>query len=835
MEANGTRAGVGRDEEGTARLADRLAQARRAGSGIGEGWSALARLLGAHPDPRHPGLAAIAIWTPGLVERGVPEGDVFIEVLEPRGELSLTVARQSVRFRRTLVPASRLDDVTYVAVRGMTAGTRGTIGTFYALVWRDAEGRETRGFDPLAASVPFGVLAPAELYDIDAMLADRKDAAHFKALAGEARTDGPPRVPPPSNILQVHVPTATGGGTLASLTRWIEALGERVGRGEALRPADRLLAGYDAVQLLPVEPTTVYEAGPAFWTQGTSDEHGTPDGDGTPDEGVAADGGGASGEDGIVEVDLRRPDTTNWGYDVVIAGSAAVNPVLLESGRPDELVDLAAALHRFPGGPIRLVLDVVFGHADNQALGVLDHHFLAGPNMYGQNLAFRNPGARAIMLEMQRRKVNFGADGVRVDGAQDFKWWDATARVMRHDDDYLREMFDVPQEAAGVDYRPWFVFEDGRPWPEEDWELASTYRAVTELLDDPDVFQWGPLTFAHNTPFLYTFWLSKLWRIRQIMDRGASWISGCSNHDTLRRGTQVDPELNVNTRLGATLMEILDKAYDNPAVQMFTYAACPGVPMDFLNASARASWGFVRNQDDRYGVKVVAEEAISLKWQVDAPTYDRAQNFRRLKAMGFATRDELRRMLELWPALVKVTGYDLDAMARLLRAVEPALAGPPIDVPALKAIARAWMDDMHDFVNVTHSLDALGDEQTGFNLALRELRRTRPWLRGNLRDDERFDYRRPVDGSVVFECLRRGPPALGDEDGNGREDGNGGGEELLVLTHMEGAPASVALPDGQWSVLLATPGLERGGIDPASGRVDLIDSTGIVLRRAVRT
>jgi hypothetical protein len=46
-------------------------------------------------------------------------------------------------------------------------------------------------------------------------------------------------------------------------------------------------------------------------------------------------------------------------------------------------------------------------------------------------------------------------------------------------------------------------------------------------------------------------------------------------------------------------MEILDKAYDNPAVSMLTYVALPGVPMDFLNATARASWGFIRNQDDR--------------------------------------------------------------------------------------------------------------------------------------------------------------------------------------------------------------------------------------------
>ena len=140
--------------------------------------------------------------------------------------------------------------------------------------------------------------------------------------------------------------------------------------------------------------------------------------------------------------------------------------------------------------------------------------------------------------------------------------------------------------------------------------MSSTYRAVIENQRDDDVFQWGPLTFAHNTPFLYTFWLTKFWRIEEILRHGGNWISGCANHDTLRRGTQINPKLNINTRLGDTRMEILDKAYDHPAAQMLTYAAFPGVPMDFLNAMARASWGFIRNQDDRYGVKIVAEEAV---------------------------------------------------------------------------------------------------------------------------------------------------------------------------------------------------------------------------------
>ena len=785
--AAGRGGAVRRDGAATEAFARRIGDARGGdGAGLHEGWRRAVRLLGAHPRGE---VTEIAVWTPSLVERGVPAGDVFVEVLEPEGTLDLGVSRQSVRFRRTLVPTVRVDDITCAAVRGMRAGTREVVGTHYALAWRDAEGAEHRVLDPMAASLPHGAFAPAELYDTEAMLAARGDAGWFEAQYADA-----PRAAPPVSILQVHVPTATLGGTLASLTRYVRALAERVGRDETLTPADRLWLGYDSVQLLPVEPTTVYEAGPPFWSEGSAD------GD-------------------TLTVDLRRPDTTNWGYDVVIAGSAAVNPCLLESGRPDELVDLAAALHTFPGSPKKLVFDVVFGHADNQALGALDHHFLAGPNMYGQNMAYRNPGVRAHMLEMQRRKVDFGADGVRVDGAQDFKWWDATARVMRHDDEYLTQMYETPQRAGGTHYLPWFVFEDGRPWPEEDWELASTYRAVTDHFGDPDVFQWGPLTFAHNTPFLYTFWLSKLWRIRQIMDGGASWISGCSNHDTLRRGTQVNPELNVNTRLGDTLMEVLDKAYDNPAVQMFTYAACPGVPMDFLNASARASWGFVRNQDDRWGVKVVAEEAISLEWQVDEPTFERPLNFQRLKAMGFDTLGKLQRFMGVLPSLVEVTGYDMEAMARLIAATEPPLEGDVHSVADLKAVARAWMDDMHDFTNVAHSLEHLGDAQTAFDLSLREFRRARPWLRRNLGEGESFDYRRPVDGSVVFETHRHGPD----------------GERLLVLTHMEGAPTTLGPlrdPVGtgdRWDVALATPGLSA--VDP-DGPLTLADSTGVVLRRS---
>lgn len=752
---------------------------------------AIARRLGAQKVGDR---VEFGFWTPELLDHRVPDGDIFLEILAPSEDIDLTRAHQTVTFERTYVPAMRYEAHTFASVAGLKAGTRETIGDFYALAWRDAAGDWHRILDPLAASLPFGVMAPAEIYDLDAMQAARADLAYYSGLSGNA----PHSFRPPANILQIHVPTATAGGTLASLARHFERLSERLRADLPPEDGDALYLGYDAVQLLPVEPTTVYEKGPDFWRESESG-------------------------DTSVSVELTRPDTTNWGYDVVISGMGAVNPVLLETGRPDELVDLAATLHNFPGKPKMLIFDVVFGHSDNQGLDALNAHFFAGPNMYGQNLEYKNPAVRAILLEMQRRKVNFGADGVRVDGAQDFKWWDTHGQALRHDDDYLRQMTEVDQQIAGVPFRPWFIFEDGRPWPQEDWELSSSYRAVIEQLGDEDIFQWGPLTFAHNTPFIYGFWLSKYWRIREMATHGANWISGTANHDTLRRGTQVNPKLNINTRLGKTRMEILDTAYDNPAVSMLTYAALPGVPMDFLNAAARASWGFIRNQDDRYGVKVVAEEAISLKWQIDEYSYSIPSSFRRLKEIGFETREELVRFFEVLPALVEVTEYDLDKIADLLNAVEPKLSGPEHFTPqALKVIARAWMDDMHEYCNVVHSLPLLDPRQTGFMLALRSFRRDNRWLRGNLDTNDTFDYLRPVDGRTVFVCLRHAPD----------------GGQVFTVTHMEGGetsefdPLTLPVPGIQglgWRLALKTPSI---GDDYVGGPIVLHDSAGLVYERA---
>jgi hypothetical protein len=96
-------------------------------------------------------------------------------------------------------------------------------------------------------------------------------------------------------------------------------------------------------------------------------------------------------------VSLKRPDTTNWGYDVVISGMGTVNPVLLEPGARMSWSIWLPRCTPFPSKPKMLIFDVVFGHSDNQGLDALNRHFFAGPNMYGQNLDYQNPAVRAIL------------------------------------------------------------------------------------------------------------------------------------------------------------------------------------------------------------------------------------------------------------------------------------------------------------------------------------------------------------------------------------------------------------------------------------------------------
>ncbi|MEQ8957019.1 MAG: glucosylglycerol hydrolase, partial [Coleofasciculus sp. C2-GNP5-27] len=307
--------------------------------------------------------------------------------------------------------------------------------------------------------------------------------------------------------MQLHLGTASKEGTVEGLTRVYRQIASKLAGNLPLTPAEENYVGYDAIQLLPIEPTIEYR-----------DEY-------SPESEffvcIAED------EDDL-QIKLKKPNTQDWGYDVPILGSSATNAAVLSSLRPDELVDFIATLHNFPTGPIQIIYDLVYGHADNQSELLLHRQFLKGPNMYGQDLNHQLPTVRAMFLEMQRRKINTGADGVRIDGGQDFRFFNPLSGLVEYDDAYLLAMSDVVQDIDGHQRLLFTIFEDGRPWPAEGWEEISTYRELINL--KPESFQWGPLIFAHNTPALEKFWDRKWRRVCEVIFEGDHWITGCGNH-----------------------------------------------------------------------------------------------------------------------------------------------------------------------------------------------------------------------------------------------------------------------------------------------------------------
>ena len=761
----------------------------------------LAQHLGAH---LHSDYSEFGFWIPDvaadIAAGNVAAEDVYLELLTPLEPITAFSAPQRLTFRRERLPMQLQGEFAWLAIAGLHAGCRDSFGCFYQLRYRDSQGQWHSIFDPLAYSLPFGAFAPAELYDIDRMDHERQDRDYFRRItASEAGA----RLGKPCNILQLHVPTATVVGTLAGLSGLYGEIARKIRDSEALTPTEQNYVGYDAVQLMPVEPVIEYEGSKTFWQQEQGDH-----------------------ETHEVVVRLHKPDMHNWGYDVLIAGSSAINPVLLESGRPDELADFAALLHNFPGKPMQLIFDVVYGHADNQGLALLNSRYFSGPNMYGQDLNYKHPMVRAILLEMQRRKVNFGADGVRIDGAQDFKVWDPERQVLEYDDAYLESMSAVLQRVADVDYYPWMIFEDGRPWPREDWETASTYRAVIDK--QPHCFQWGPLTFAHNTPCLQGFWSSKWWRIEEIVRIGSHWINGCANHDTLRRGYQISPEQAINPRQGNNLFEILRRSYDHPAASLLTYGFFPGVPMEFIHATMHAPWAFIRNTDLRYSVKVVAEEAGFFDWQVDSHHYQQEGVFARLKELGFADVQQVRNFMKaLQQAVSQNPDDDPDSLEATISSLASTLeseelhAPVALDIGSLRHFARVLMEDLHHYCNAMRFAQELNPAQTAFNLQLRNFRRQHSWLSQNLQDNESLERQVDEAGNTLFYGLRVSPD---------------GTEQVLFVANMEGDSIHVTptqlpiekLEPEDWQLAVASPGVHFHGADQS---VELHDAEGILLYR----
>jgi len=722
--------------------------------------------------------ARFLFWNPDFKEASLTVLELFV----PNLYLNFDKPEQHASFRYYSFPIQTEGEFAAAVVKGVQTGSKDHFGTLYQVKNRYPSGREEIIRDPMAVSMPYGIHAPSEIYDISRALAKRTDQAYFNNLEKDLKPEEEYRIANPVNMLEIHVQTATKTGTLHSLTQRLKQIASKLTNGGELTPDEKNLTGFDAIQLMPIDPVIEHPEHHKFW-----------DPINTPKE---------NGEE--ITVGLRKPNVLNWGYDVPIFGAAAINPSLLTTGRPDELIAFIETAHTFPR-PMKVVLDVVYGHADNQALEVLPKSFFSGPNMYGQDIRFRLPIVRAMILELQRRKINYGFDGIRVDGAQDFKYYDSSRDKLLHDDKFLNEMSDVMQNVNGIKYRPWMIFEDGRPWPRDDWELASTYREI--IKDQPHAFQWAPMIFAYNTPYTYTYWVSKWWRLREMFLLGENWIGGYANHDTMRRGTQADPEpLNINHQLGNSLKMIMDNAYNNPATTLLMNGFLPGVPMDFLHALGSTPWSFIRDTDTEYAIKVSAEEAYFLDWQITENEYRQTRFFKRLKHAGFSTLEQLRTFAKTVLHLVKATNYLVDDIINMLNSAGAVEGKDDWTRDGLNAFSAAWMRDLSDYCTVDNHAGYVNVKKAEFNLKVRQFRMENPWLINNFEATDLLSYIEPVNGSVIYYGYRRNADS---------------GREVAIVLNMEGQPRQVVPSEllepvadlNDWEVALSTPNISRKNIN----------------------
>jgi len=219
----------------------------------------LAKRLGAHY--RRDGLTEFGFWTPELTADVIQsERSLEIEIFTPLAPINFREPRQVIDFQRDLVPLRQQGEFLWAVVAGVKAGNCNTAGSFYWLRYVDAEQRVHIIRDPLAYSTPYGVFAPAEVYDMRRLQRRRTDLSYFRRTAAPKGIPDAeiPRVPTPTNILQIHAKTASPEGTLEGLTHTFNRISDKITAGEPLTPADEVYCGYDAVQLLPVEPTIEY-------------------------------------------------------------------------------------------------------------------------------------------------------------------------------------------------------------------------------------------------------------------------------------------------------------------------------------------------------------------------------------------------------------------------------------------------------------------------------------------------------------------------------------------------------------------------------------------------
>lgn len=613
--------------------------------------------------------ALIGFWVPGLVDGFLADKkdgiklEIYLEQEKLTGSDIKKNNYKTCKFKRYSLPMFFAGDYAVIAVDDILFGTKEEFGAFYWLTL-DINGKKEIMRDPLCPSLPFGVYAPGELYDVSSVYKDRKDMDYFTTFYKKQFADGSYRAKDIGICLEVHTETATEEGTIAALTRRYKAIAEKIQINidadkedmyEGLSKSDLNFIGYDTIELTPEVPTSEREAvkhktGEFFLLEDEDDDE--------------------------FDVQLKRPDISNWGYDTPVLGSVAISPSILETLRPDELVEFIETIHTMPDKPIQLAIDSVLGHCDFQGAKLLEtfdieskerenvkyinSKYLTGPNMYGRDIDFSNSNVKAVLLELLRRKINLGFDCIRIDGAQDFvKSIDELTGFRIQDDEFLQELVSIRQNINGIERRLDMNLEDGRAWPDDmNWEFNSKYmdHCIQMTLDDGErVKQWSPIIFAHNVHGKFKWFMEKWERFVEVYRYGQSWITGHSNHDNARyfyKMVTTKPSIEYvpntpfsdyyNDQLGDTLKEVVHNAMDNNALTALMLGFMPGNPLFLLNALFHTPWMFLRNIDDTYDVQILAEEGVKFfEWYVDKALYEKDGNFPRVKTYGLEKYEQL--------------------------------------------------------------------------------------------------------------------------------------------------------------------------------------------------
>ncbi|MEM9806046.1 MAG: glucosylglycerol hydrolase, partial [Cyanobacteria bacterium P01_D01_bin.56] len=211
----------------------------------------IARRLGAHY--RADRLTEVGFWTPDLTGDIIQSEDrIVLEIFTPTADIDFRLAEQTVTFKRSQIPLVKQGEFVWGVIEGMRPGRRDRSGCFYWLRYIDQDGRIHIIRDPLAYSLPYGIFAPAELYDMRLVQRQRADRGYFQRTGSSYSDTDLLRIAPPTNILQVHVKTASPQGTLEGLTEIYQRISDKLAAGEELTPSEAVYAGYDAIQLLPV-------------------------------------------------------------------------------------------------------------------------------------------------------------------------------------------------------------------------------------------------------------------------------------------------------------------------------------------------------------------------------------------------------------------------------------------------------------------------------------------------------------------------------------------------------------------------------------------------------